>query len=414
MTNVTDFGRLPHTGEALFVANTAPEAVEKAVRQHRPALKILGGQVFTLDRQGALLSALPQQHSPVVPSYLTDTGLRIGTSITSERLHAIARSEDRLAYLEWRISLLAESAGVKTVSQESPEPVTNPVPVHLLELDVRALSPACRLAASDTLEVFLAGSREIPNVLHEIGRLRELTFRAAGEGTGRAVDLDYFDHQYFHLFVWNAAKREVVGAYRLRSTDGGPASLYTATLFQYGTEFLSRMGPALELGRSFIRAEYQRSFAPLLLLWKAIGRFVTAHPRYRTLFGPVSISNQYSVLSRELMIAFLEKREWLTDLAGLIRPRQAPSRRGAPEHCRDIDDLSDVVSDLEAGDRGVPVLLRQYLRLGGKLLGFNVDPQFSNALDGLILVDLTRTEPRLLERYLGKSEAHIFLEYWKG
>jgi hypothetical protein len=141
---------------------------------------------------------------------------------------------------------------------------------------------------------------------------------------------------------------------------------------------------------------------------------VAANPGYKTLFGPVSISNQYSALSRELMIAFLEKREWLSGLADLVRPRRPPPRRASAEYCRDLDDLSDIVSDLQPGERGVPVLLRQYLRLGGKLLGFNVDPDFSNALDGLILVDLTRTAPRLLERYLGKPEAHAFLSYWKG
>ena len=114
------------------------------------------------------------------------------------------------------------------------------------------------------------------------------------------------------------------------------------------------------------------------------------------------------------MIAFLEKREWLSGLADLVRPRRPPPRRASAKYCRDLDDLSDIVSDLQPGERGVPVLLRQYLRLGGKLLGFNVDPDFSNALDGLILVDLTRTEPRLLERYLGKPEAHALLSYWKG
>ena len=295
-----------------------------------------------------------------------------------------------------------------------PEPVVAPISPGVMEFEIGSLGAECRLASSGGLEVILARSAQVPNTLREIGRLREITFRAAGEGTGRALDLDRFDQRYLHLFVWNPAKREIAGAYRLASTSDGAESLYTATLFHYGPEFLSRVGPALELGRSFIRPEYQRSFSPLLLLWKGIGRFVAANPGYKTLFGPVSISNQYSALSRELMIAFLEKREWLSGLADLVRPRRPPPRRASAEYCRDLDDLSDIVSDLQPGERGVPVLLRQYLRLGGKLLGFNVDPDFSNALDGLILVDLTRTAPRLLERYLGKPEAHAFLSYWKG
>jgi len=137
------------------------------------------------------------------------------------------------------------------------------------------------------------------------------------------------------------------------------------------------------------------------------------------LFGPVSISNQYEAASRELMVSFLEKYALLQDLTGLVRDRH-PLRerllRGAhrpafPNSGFDIEDLSAVVGDLERRTAGVPVLLRQYLRLGGKLLGFNVDPKFANVLDGLILVDLTKTEPKLLERYLGKREAVTFLEF---
>jgi putative hemolysin len=193
-------------------------------------------------------------------------------------------------------------------------------------------------------------------------------------------------------------------------------------LFRYDDRFLRRLGPALELGRSFVRREYQKGFAPLLLLWKGIGAFVAAHPQYKVLFGPVSISNQYQAMSRELMIAFLEKYALLHDYAGLVRHRCAlrdrtlkgPQTPALPGRGFDLDDLSAVVSEIEQKPGGVPVLLRQYLRLGGKLLGFNLDPNFSDALDGLILVDLTQTEPKLLERYLGRAEATTFLRFQKG
>jgi putative hemolysin len=242
-----------------------------------------------------------------------------------------------------------------------------------------------------------------------------------------ALDLDEYDAHYLHLFVWNARKQELVGAYRLAGTDTvrkrfGVRGLYTASLFHYGDPFLDRLGPALELGRSFVRHEYQKGFAPLLLLWKGIGAFVARNPRYKILFGPVSISNQYQAVSRELMVSFLEKYALLHDWAGLVRNRRAPEGgrlKGAhrpvfPERGLDIEDLSAAVSDIEQKPAGVPVLLRQYLRLGGKLLGFNVDPMFANALDGLILVNLTKTEPKLLERYLGVHQAATFLEFQKG
>jgi putative hemolysin len=287
----------------------------------------------------------------------------------------------------------------------------------VLAVEVAALAREQRLFRAGDLEVYVTPAHAIPAVLEEIGRLREVTFRAVGEGTGKATDLDRFDSSYLHLFVWNAAKQEIVGAYRLAGTDV-TSDLYTATLFKYNDDFLRKMGPALELGRSFVRAKYQRGFAPLLALWKGIGAYIARNPRYKTLFGPVSISNQYQAVSRELMVAYLERGASLRDWTGFVSSRN-PFRRHTrnclpPAGAFDLEDLSDCVADLEPTRTGVPVLLRQYLKLGGKLLGFNVDPEFSDALDGLIVVDLTKTEPKLLERYLGKAETQEFLKHQKG
>ena len=153
------------------------------------------------------------------------------------------------------------------------------------------------------------------------------------------------------------------------------------------------MGRAIELGRSFVRAEYQRGFQPLLLLWNGIGAFVSRNPRYRVLFGPVSISNRYQALSRQLIVSFLERHAFWAELKNLVaarNPFRGPTERNTG---LDVDDLSAVVSDVDPGQSGIPLLLRHYLRLGGKLVGFNVDPQFADVLDGLIVVDLTKTDP---------------------
>lgn len=362
-----------------------------------------------LQREGTLA------RSAVVPVYADEwpgSAPRVGKAIAPESLAAMPDSGEQLRYLRWRISLLA----VRPRTEESPTHLESIAPAGgaaLIESEFALLPPDRRLAASGAYEVLLTTAVETPLALRETGRLRELAFRAAGEGTGRALDLDPFDDTYWHLLVWNRESREIAGGYRLRFTGNDPAELYTATLFRYGPEFLRRLGPSIELGRSFIRIEYQKSFAPLLLLWKAIGQIVARNPEYKTLFGPVSISNQYQAVSRELMIAFLEARELLADLAALVRPRNAFSRRSGvtADYCRTLDDLSGLVSDLEPGRQGVPVLLRHYLRLGGKLLGFNVDDSFAGALDGLIVVDLTRTDPRLLERYLGKAESAAVLQH---
>jgi putative hemolysin len=335
--------------------------------------------------------------------------LRIGRPVPADKLLAFSSDQERIQYLRWRTYLLAERQSIQPRTAAEAEPVAPALPGPALAAEVAALPPACRLDAAGDLEVYLVEAAQAPLILREIGSLRERTFRAAGEGAGRALDLDRFDWYYRHLFVWNPRTLEVVGAYRLQCTGNG-APLYTRTLFQFDQRLLDAMGPAIELGRSFIRVEYQRSFAPLLLLWKGIGKFVAANPRYKVLFGPVSISSQYQARSRELIMAFLEREAALAEWRPLVRPRNAPApARTAP--CRDLDELSAAISDLDPALAGVPVLLRQYLRLGGRLLGFHVDCNFSNVLDGLIVVDLTRTEPKLLERYLGKPEAAAFLRY---
>jgi putative hemolysin len=346
--------------------------------------------------------------------------IRAGHAIAPEKLARMTSDQERIDYLRWRCYLLSTrnpfSANTKTPLRRAPSngqaPVIAPVPSEVLAREIGALPPNCLLDRSGDLQVLLAQALQIPATLREIGRLREITFRQAGEGAGRDLDLDRFDSHYLHLFLWNSPKREIVGAYRL-SPAHRAEDLYTQTLFQFDQRFLHAIGPALELGRSFIRAEYQIGFAPLLLLWKGIGKFIAAHPGYKTLFGPVSISNQYQAASRELMIAFLDKHASLAQWIDLVRARNEPAPPRVEPPCRDIEELSEIIGDLEPSRPGIPVLLRQYLKLGGKLLGFNVDPEFSNVLDGLIVVDLTKTEPKLLERYLGKAEAASFFNFHK-
>ena len=355
--------------------------------------------------------------------------LRIGSLISSKKLLEIPTPEERTEYLRWRTYVLANrpdykartSVALKNRVRRSHQAANGPSQPAPFCPEVASLGPGQLLAKTGDLDVYIAAARLIPAVLGEIGRLRELTFRAAGEGTGKSTDLDRFDSEYLHLFAWHAGKGEIAGAYRLAGTDK-VNDLYTATLFKYGDAFLQKMGPALELGRSFVRPEYQRGFAPLLALWKGIGAYIARNPRYRVLFGPVSISNQYQAVSRELMVGFLERHASLREWMGLVSNRNAfrKRRRAAvlpsvgPGFGMDAEDLSDVVSDVEPSRTGIPVLLRQYLKLGGKLLGFNVDPEFSDTLDGLIVVDLLKTERKLLERYLGKRETSEFLEYQKG
>jgi putative hemolysin len=304
------------------------------------------------------------------------------------------------------------------------EPVAPPQDPDAIAAEVDALPPDRTLVESGGLRALIAEADEIPLLLHEIGRLREITFRAVDEGTGTRLDLDRFDRHYSHLFAWNVKKRELVGAYRLGLADRvlstkGEHGLYTATLFTFRRGLFKKLGPAMELGRSFVRQEYQRSYAPLLTLWKGIARFVCRNPDYKRLFGPVSINEAYHDTSRQLMIRFLMENTQLKDLARLVRPKTPPHRRrvrgwnpkreGAVPS--DVEELGNLISDIEADHKGVPILLRQYLRLGGRLLGCNIDPDFSNVLDALLLIDLTETDPRILDRYMGREERIQFFAH---
>ena len=291
--------------------------------------------------------------------------------------------------------------------------------------EVQALPSYQHLVDGDDLQVYYARAGQIPNLLREIGRLRELTFREAGEGTGQERDLDLYDAYYRHLFIWNRKTQEVVGGYRLGLADQivakyGKQGLYSHSLFRYRRALLEHLNPAIELGRSFVRLEYQRSFSPLLLLWKGVGKFILQRPRYRILFGPVSISGDYQTLSQQMMVSFLEANRYLPGLAHQIRPRR-PFRRGSDiwlreeiADLREIDLVSELVSQIEPDRKGVPVLLKQYLKMGGHLLGFNVDPKFNNTLDGLIMVDLRQTPEKLLQRYMGEKGAREFLAHHNG
>ena len=358
--------------------------------------------------------------------------VRIGHVIPYARLAGLSDDRALMDYLRGRTYHLRRRAVLpdQTVRRRAfpirmlepgPEAVAGPESVDRLSDEVASLTPDARLLQNGPFDVYVAEAEQIPHLLLEIGRLRELTFRGVNEGTGRARDLDRFDEYYLHLFVWNREKREVVGAYRLGRTDLivkrlGLRGLYTSTLFHYRKKLLDRINPALEMGRSFVRPEYQKNFSSLLLLWKGLACFVAKHPQYRNLFGPVSISSDYQTSSRLLLVAFLKASSFLPGLARLVRPRKPLrtnpltqlSLRKTSAVVGDLSEVESLIADLETDLKGIPVLLRQYLRLGGKLLAFNVDPAFSNVLDGLILVDLVQTEPTLLAKYMGAEAAAKF------
>jgi putative hemolysin len=346
----------------------------------------------------------------------------VGRPIAAATLSHLPNDRQRMDYLRARTHLLEERHRQAVIPWrfELPKPaVVPPVAAESLRCEIEKLSPENLLAESGDFQVWIARSAEIPNVLREIGRLRELTFRKVGEGTGRSLDIDRFDSHYRHLWLWNKATHEVCGAYRMAGTDdiSHYSKLYTSTLFKFRPGLIESMHPALELGRSFVRPEYQKSYQALLLLWKGIGGWVARNPRYRILFGPVSISKEYGAASRALMVSYFEQHFTDHQLAGVatprnefrVRPLRGCDLQTLTPMLSGIDELSDAVADVEPDGKGLPVLLRQYLNLGGAMVAFNVDKAFSGVVDGLVIVDLCRLSPRLLAKYLGTSGAERFI-----
>ncbi|HEY5601709.1 MAG TPA: GNAT family N-acyltransferase [Gammaproteobacteria bacterium] len=358
--------------------------------------------------------------------------LRIGKSITFNKLKHFTEDSQVIDYLRLRTYTLKnidepdkQQHGKDPASARYMDPISNPVNNRLLTAEIENIPGAQCLAGTGSMKVYYANASQIPWILLEIGRLREISFRKTGEGTGKSVDLDLFDDYYLHLFVWNDETKEVICAYRMGLADHivetyGLKGLYSYTLFKYERRFLSSINPAIELGRSFVRPEYQRNFSPLMLLWKGIGQYVAQHPRYRNLFGPVSISNDYETVSQQLLVDFLKINNFDSVLSRFVKPRR-PFKKAAYANWRvsdfsllpGIDQVSELVSQLEKDEKGAPILLKQYLKLGGTLLGFNVDAQFSDALDGLILVDLVKTDVKVLRRYMSTEGVGRFLEYHK-
>ncbi|MHA2769804.1 lysophospholipid acyltransferase family protein [Vibrio harveyi] len=375
----------------------------------------MAGKIHPLLRTLLLGRELLNKHAQTI-------NLSFGQSIKFKEISTL--NDDQVVnYLRLNTYLLnRETQSVKpSSSSERLSPIAAGLPVGELLEELNNLPKESKLLTSGEFDVYCTESQNIPSLLHEIGRLRELNFRQVGEGTGLAIDIDHFDHDYLHLFVWDRGNQCLVGAYRLGLVDQliekrGVAGLYSRTLFNYDQRFIDQMGKSIEMGRSVIAQQYQKSMSALLLLWKGIATFVHQNTDYTHLFGPVSISNDYSDTARQLLAQSMTLHHYDSNCAEYVTPSNP-----LPEHHRDwntsmltalgdLQLLSRVIARIDEG-KGVPVLLRQYLSLNGKLVCFNVDPAFNNALDGLITVDLRDVQEKTLARYMGREQTHEYLTY---
>lgn len=341
--------------------------------------------------------------------------LRIGNPLTDKELAQFTSIDDLARFLRAKTYSIGSGVTVKRehfkplLFPRKAKPIVEPTPVEALEHDLDGLADR-KLNSQAEFDLYLAPSGRMPNILREIGRLREVTFRAVDEGTNKAIDLDEFDHYYDHLFVWDREKRRLAGAYRVG--DGrvimdryGKRGFYLSTLFKLGGPMRQVLASSYELGRSFVVADYQRHRLPLFMLWRGLLLHVTANPDHRYLIGPVSISGGYSKFSRRLIIEFVEKHHYDAELARHVKPRnrfhigidKADGTALLEASGEDIKKLDQVIADVEESGSTVPVLLKRYLSLNAKIVGFNRDPHFNDALDGLVVLDLSKVPASVID-----------------
>ena len=256
-----------------------------------------------------------------------------------------------------------------------------------------------RLLESKNYEVFFANPKDIPNLIHEIGRLREITFRAIGEGTNKDIDLDIYDQYYHHLFLWDREANCLAGAYRMGLGEEiyktyGIKGFYINTLFRIEPELHQMMEDTIEMGRAFIIGEYQQKPMPLFLLWKGIVHVTLRYPEYKYLMGGVSISNQFSDFSKSLMIEFMKSHYYDPYIAQYIRPKKEYKVKLKEDDKdfvfdatkADMQKFDKIIDEIEPGILRIPVLIKKYVKQNARLVAFNVDPKFNNAVDGLMYI----------------------------
>lgn len=308
---------------------------------------------------------------------------------------------------------------------KSPKEIISPVSSIKIANEIAVLNNnnSC-LLASKNYKIFLADSKDIENILTEVGRLREITFREVGEGTNKAFDLDKYDKFYKHLFLWDDAAKKIVGAYRMGLGNVifkkyGIKGFYVNELFKLEPELDSMMETTIELGRAFIISSYQQKPMPLFLLWKGIVHVTLLFPEYKYLMGGVSISNNFSNFSKSLMIEFMKSNYYDPYIAQYVRPKKeykVKLKDGDKDFVfdttkADVNKFDKIIDEIEPGNLRLPVLLKKYVKQNAKLVGFNVDPKFNNAVDGLIflrIADLPESTVRpVMEEFQAELEKKL-------
>ena len=277
-----------------------------------------------------------------------------------------------------------------------------------------------RLLESKNYAVFLAPADEMPNILNEIGRQREITFRAIGEGTNNSIDIDKFDAYYHHMFLWDDKAKVIAGAYRMGFGNQifkkyGIDGFYLQDLFRFEPELFGMMSQSIEMGRAYIIKDYQQKPMPLFLLWKGIVHTTLRHPEHKYLIGGVSISNQFSNFSKSLMIEFMKSHYWDPYVAQYVHPKKefkvklkdADKEFVFDETQADLNKFDRMIDEVEPGSLRLPVLIKKYIKQNAKVVSFNVDPLFNNSVDGLMYIKIADLPESTVKPVMEEFQAEL-------
>jgi len=363
--------------------------------------------------------------------------VRIGNAISVKDQTELESLEDFTNFLRRKTYVLSNPFQKKKLLDtipkslkipKLPKKIAGPIPVEALESEIKKLRQNDkRLLISKNYEVFLAQAETIPNILREIGRLREITFREVGEGTNNAVDLDKFDAYYHHMFLWDSDAKKLAGAYRMGLGEQifeqfGIDGFYLQDLFRFDQELYPMMSKSIEMGRAFIIKEYQLRPMPLFLLWKGIVHTTLRFPNHRYLIGGVSISNKFSDFSKSLMIEFMKSNYYDPYVAQYIKPKKeykvtlkdADKDFIFDESEADLNKFDKIIDEVEPGNLRLPVLIKKYIKQNAKVVAFNVDPLFNNAVDGLMYIRIADLPESTVKPVMEEFQEELEKKYTNG
>jgi putative hemolysin len=356
--------------------------------------------------------------------------VRIGKPISVNEQNEHTTIEDYSEFLRRKTYMLAKPFQKETpflptpnlkLPKKGPKQIVTGASKENMISEVDALRTAdCRLLQSKNYEVFFAEANKIPSILHEIGRLREITFREVGEGTNESIDIDKFDKYYHHMFLWDEDAKKIAGAYRMGLGSEiypkyGIEGFYLNELFRFEPELHDMMFKSIEMGRAFIIKEYQQKPMPLFLLWKGIIHTTLRFPEHKFLLGGVSISNQFSDFSKSLMIEFMKSNFYDPYIAQYIHPKKAfkVKLKDADkdfvfnEAESDLNKFDKIIDELEPGSLRLPVLIKKYIKQNARVVAFNVDPLFNNAVDGLMYIRISDIPDSTVKPVMEEFQAEL-------